>query len=93
MKAPALTSPTVKAKVWCWLCPASSKNEAVDSHHLDPVHLGGKKDGPQVMLCPTCHDTLHRESSRIFAGKLPFDQAIPCCGDPQQVEAGPAYHP
>lgn len=41
----------------CSLCGQDA--EVVDSHHSTPREFGGH-DSPQLDLCPTCHQTIHR---------------------------------
>jgi hypothetical protein len=43
----------------CWVC---LNLRPVDSHHVVPLEYGGKKQGTQVMLCESCHGTLHKEA-------------------------------
>lgn len=46
-----------------------------DEHHAWPRHLGGEH-GPTVVICPTCHQTLHRSANNpalkdAFLSSLP----------------------
>lgn len=57
----------------CVCCP----NDAIESHHLWPTHLGGPIDGPQVWLCSNCHRWIHRIASRLYNGKPIGDYSEP----------------
>lgn len=41
----------------CTLCGNTTATD--DSHHVIPRESGGDA-GPRVVICPTCHHTLHR---------------------------------
>lgn len=40
----------------------------VDSHHITPLEYGGPKDGAQIKICATHHDTIHRFASEVYQG-------------------------
>jgi hypothetical protein len=50
----------------CFVCNASTKG-AVNEHHIVPQSRGGK-EGPTVMLCPTCHTLLHNVARCLIKG-------------------------
>lgn len=54
----------------------SCSNPAVDSHHIFPLEYGGKDKGPKVKLCATCHDEIHRLSSRVLQNKVTINEIV-----------------
>lgn len=47
----------------CYVC---EEMKAVQDHHLIPLEYGGPKNGPTILLCPTCHLTCHYESELFY---------------------------
>lgn len=55
----------------CFICVEA---QAYDEHHIIMQHSGGAA-GPTVMLCPNCHDILHRSVKASQSNKS-FDQFL-----------------
>ena len=47
----------------CYVC---EEKKPVQDHHLIPLEYGGPKNGPTILLCPTCHLTCHYESELFY---------------------------
>ena len=63
----------LQTAVPCPLCPAGMAKPAVDVHHLRPLNLGGQREGPQIKICASCHDQLHRYEKMLVKGLLRLD--------------------
>lgn len=47
------------------LCGACSSVPASEWHHIHPRNLGGADDSPQIHLCGSCHNLVHKTAFRF----------------------------
>lgn len=47
----------------CYVC---EERKPVQDHHLLPREYGGPKNGPTILLCPTCHLACHYEAELFY---------------------------
>ena len=68
------TVPLVESNSPCRVCDRSES--VMNEHHVIPQACGGA-EGPTVILCPTCHDTLHAHALHLVTAMKTNRRAKP----------------
>lgn len=53
---------------FCWVCKLAGTEAKLHDHHVVPTAFGGK-DGPQVTLCSSHHNSLHDAAKLLYTHK------------------------
>ena len=53
---------------FCWVCKQAGTEVKLHDHHVVPTAFGGR-DGPQVTLCSSHHNSLHDAAKLLYTKK------------------------